>query len=281
MLITAPDKKTGRGQKYQPLFIKNVAREGGLKISETESGDTFDHLIREKSPSLVIVAGFGLKIPAKTLPLAKFVNIHPSLLPKYRGSTPIQTAIMEGVEKSGVTLMEMEKEIDSGPIIAKEEVPFHSKITYPEAEELLAKKGGNLLLKTIPSLLKGNEKKVQQNHAKATYTKSFKKEDGKIDWNEPAEVIERKVRALNPWPGTYSKMGSKIFKVLEADIQQQTENGPFGVPGKVYLGTNHTIAVQTGKDFLLIKKLQIEGKKSTSSKDFLQGNMESMGLVLE
>ncbi len=278
-LLTFPDKKAKRGQKIQTLSIKETARKNKIPILEIDHKRSLQKIVEEKKIP-VITAGFGIIIPQKTFHTVNFFNIHPSLLPKYRGATPIQSAIINGEKKSGVSIFQIEEKVDSGPLIVQEEVFFNEKKTYLQAEEILAKKGAKILLKAFPLFFQEKIPSVKQNEEEATYTKKLRKEDGKINWNESAKEIERKVRAYNPWPGTYSKMGNQIFKILEAEIQKQTTDGPFGVPGKVYLGTNYTIAVQTKKDFVLIKRLQIEGKKSTTAKDFLQGNMSSMGVVL-
>ncbi len=280
LILVTKDNRTEREKRKKPLEIKGLATEYDIPIEETETKEDLEEKIEKESPSIVLTVAFGIIISPKILNLSKFVNLHPSLLPKYRGPSPIQTAILNKEKESGVTLFMMNEKIDEGPIYASSKVPFHSQITYCEAEEMLAKEGGKLIAENISNILEEKITPEKQNEKEATYTNLLKKEDGRINWNEPAELIERKVRAFNPWPGTYGKMGEKYFKVLEAEVQEQTGNGPFGAPGKVYLGTNHTIAVQTGKDFLLIKSLQIEGKKSTSSKDFLQGNMSSMGIVL-
>jgi len=279
-LITSPSKKEKRGLEFQQLFIKDFATKKGLDVEVVKDKDSFHEIIKQHKPSLVIVAGMRVILPQKTLELSNFINVHPSLLPKYRGATPIQSAILDGNERSGVTIIKMNEKVDSGPIIAQSEFYFDSRIKYPEAEQILAKKGGELLAKKIEAILKEEITPTKQDDSQATYTKKLKKEDGKINWRESAQSIERKVRAFNPWPGTYCNMGKKTVKIIDAEIQEQTEHGPFNIPGKMYLGTNHTIAVETGKDFLLIKKLQIEGKNSTNAKDFIQGNMQSMGITL-
>lgn len=281
ILITSSDKKSGRGQQIQPLAIKEMAQKEDIKIMEADDKETFHKIIQEESPDAVIVAAFGLIIPEETLKLSNFFNIHPSLLPKYRGATPIQTVIQNGEEESGVTIIKMKKEIDSGPIVIQKSVQMRSEMNYAEAEELLAKIGSELTIETLNLFQNNNIAEKEQNHNEATFTKILSKEDGKINWNDAAEIIERKIRAFSSWPGTYTKMGEKMIKVISADIQKQTEAGPFGEKGKMYLGTNNTLAIQTGKDFLLIKELQLEGKTPTSSKDFLQGNMSCIGVILE
>ncbi len=279
-LITFSDKKSGRGKEIRQLPIKEFATEEGIKIRESNTKEEFHKIIEEENPDFVIVAGFSIIILPETLKLSKFINIHPSLLPKYRGSTPIQTAILNGDKESGTTIIEMNDKIDQGPILDQEIVLFHDKINYKEAEEVLAKKGGEMLADLLPLLIKEEVSPRKQDDSLASYTNILTKEDGRINWNEPAEIIERKIRAFNPWPGTYTTLNDKIVKIHSADVQKITEAGPFGPPGKMYLGTNNTIAIQTKKDFLLIKNLQVEGKKPSDSKDFIQGNINLIGSIL-
>lgn len=279
-IITFPDKKIGRGQKKEPLPLKKFGIRNNIPIEEVDNIIHFHDVIEKEKADIVVVASFGLIIPKKTLSLgSKFINIHPSLLPKYRGPTPIQTSIVNGDQKSGVTLLFMDEKIDHGPIIDQRKVIFHQKIKYEEAEKLLAQEGGDLFTEKLP-ILKEKTNATPQREEEATYTNLLTKRSGLINWNESAKIIERKVRAYNPWPGTHTKVNCKNLKILEADVQLQTENCPSGVPGKLYLGTNNTLAVQTGKNFLLIKKLQLEGKNPTTSKEFLQGNISIIGSTL-
>ncbi len=278
-LITSPNKRIGRGKRRKPLPIKEIAEKNKIPVKEAGNKDEFHKVIESDKPDLVVMAGFGLIITTKTLEMSQFINVHPSLLPKYRGPTPIQSAIMEGEKMNGVTIIEVTEGIDEGPILKQEEVCLPEKITYPEAEKVLAKKGGELLLKLLSYFEKNGKdfKRLPQNEKFATYTRMLEKKDGRINWKESAGIIEKKVRALNPWPGTHTTLNGKTIKILDVETQEQTSDGPFGEPGKIYLGTNDTLAVQTGKDFLIIKKLQIEGKKPSTSKDFLQGNMDFIG----
>jgi methionyl-tRNA formyltransferase len=280
-LITAPDKKNGRGQVVKPLSIKKTAEESGVKIKEADNSSQFDQVIENEKPDMVVVAGFKVIISKETLKKSLFINIHPSLLPEYRGATPIQTAIIDGKEESGVTIIKMNEKVDQGPVVVQKSFFFSNKATYKRAEKELASLGAVILAEKIDDLFQGKISFKEQDENKATYTNLFKKEDGKINWNESAELIERKIRALNPWPSTYTTLNGKNIKILEAEIQQQTEVGPFGGPGKTYLGTNHSVAVQTGKNFLLIKKLQREGEKEKTSEDFIRSNIDLIGQVFK
>jgi len=203
-------------------------------------------------PDLVIVASYGKIIPKKILEIPKYgcLNVHPSLLPKYRGPSPIQTTILNGDKKTGVTIILMDEKIDHGPIISNSKFEIrNSKLTYGELNVKLAKLGVKLLIETIPKWIRGEIKIKPQDHSKATYTKILKREDGKIDWSKSAQEIERQVRAFNPWPGTFTFIKHKNktlrIKVLEADISKDNK--------------------------LIIKKLQPEGKKAMSFEEFKRG----------
>ncbi len=276
-VVTVTDKKAGRGQQLSPSPVKETATEKGIRVVEVEDKDTFHNIIKEEKPDIVIIAAFGIIIPQETLDLTTFLNIHPSLLPKYRGPSPIQSTIIDGVENTGVTIIEMDGKIDHGPIVAKSKVKLKEDVTYLEAEELLADEGANLVFSVIQGEIKGEP----QDDSEATYTPKISKEDGNIDWKESAEVIERKVRALNPWPGTFTYSDKGKIKILEGGVQEQTSDGPFGEIGKTYLATNNHIAVQTGKDFFIIKKLQLEGKQPVTAKEFLNGNIQFFGCILK
>lgn len=274
-VVTAKDKPKGRGQKKKPTPVKKLAKENNINVFHNLS----EVLLKT---DLVTVAAYGKIISKEELEKPKygFLNVHPSLLPNYRGPTPIQSAILNGNKKTGVTIMFMDEKIDHGPLLNQKEINLAGDEYYLELEEKLAKIGGQLLSKTITQWIKEEIEPIPQNHKKATHTSLLSKKDGEIDWSKSARQIERKMRAYNPWPGSYSYLNGKLFKILKADIQKQTEDGPFGEPGKTFLGTNKKIAVQTGDDFLLIKKLQLEGGKKMTSEEFLRGNMDLIGSIL-
>ncbi len=273
-VVTARDKKSGRGLKKKASPVKKIAKKNQISVFHN-----LDQVIEDTD--LVLVAAYGKIIKKNNLEKPKFgfLNVHPSLLPKYRGPTPIQEAILNGDKKTGVSIMKMDEKIDHGPILKQKEVDLNQDEYYQDLEEKLAVLGGKLLAQTVKKWTMGKIKLKEQNHDQATHTDLLTKKDGRINWKEPAIQIERKIRAYNPWPGCYSKINNNLVKFFKAEVQEQTEAGPFGRPGKIYLGTNEKIAVQTGKDFLLIEELQLEGKKKTTSKNFLQGNIDIIGKV--
>ncbi len=275
-VVTTEDKPRGRGQKKKPTPVKQFARSKGIPVFHD-----LEEVIEETD--LVLVAAYGEIVSEESLKKPKygFLNVHPSLLPKYRGPTPLQAAILNGDNRTGVTIIKMDERIDHGPILAQQQVDLSGSEYYRDLEKELSTLGGELLSSVVNEWVDGNIKPKPQNHSKATRTTLLSKDDGRIDWKESASLIERKIRAYNPWPGCYSYLNDKMLKIFKAEVQKQTKDGPFGDPGKIYLGTNSKIAVQTGEDFLLITELQIEGKSRIKSEDFLQGNINLIGTTLE
>lgn len=287
LIVTNPDKPAGRDKKITESPVSKLAKEHKIPVLKPKHIKEIQGNLEKIKPDLMIVAAYGKFLPIEMieLPEYKTLNVHPSLLPKYRGSSPIQYAILNGDKKTGVTIMLINEEMDKGDILSKKEVTLKNEI-YPELSKKLSDVGSDLLKETIPKWIKGGIKPQKQNEKEAVYTKILDKYDGKIDWKQPAKQIERQVRAFNPWPGTYAYFISKktnketLIKVIEVDILEQTEVGPFGPPGKVYMAPNSNLAVQTGKDFLVIKRLQIEGKNPVATKDYLQGNIDLIGIIL-
>lgn len=281
-LATASDKKRGRGQELSPSAIKVLAEEKGIEVLEVDDKKGFQELVEKLEPEITIVVGFSIIINKETIKDRLFINVHPSLLPKHRGPTPIQTTIRNGESVSGVTIIRMDEKIDHGPIILKKEILLDNNIDYVTAEKVFANVGVEML-KDLISRIKSsslNLEYVDQNEEEATCTKKLTKDDGSIIWSDLGIDIERKIRAYNDWPGSYTYLNGKRLKIIKASYQKQTLNGPFGEAGKTYLGTNNTIAVQTGRGFLLIEKLQLEGKNIVSAEDFLKGNISIIGSVL-
>ncbi|MBU2545097.1 methionyl-tRNA formyltransferase [Patescibacteria group bacterium] len=203
--------------------------------------------IKITRPGLVIVASYGKIIPKDVLNIPKYgvINIHPSLLPKYRGASPIQTAILNSDKMTGISIMLMDEKMDHGAIISNIQYPISQNYTYKELEKQLAVKGAQLLIEILPKWIDGKIKAKEQDHKEASYTKVFKREDGEIDWKKTPEEIDSQVRAFNPWPGTYTIWRNKRIKILETEVI---------------------------KDKLIIKKIQPEGKKPMAMEDFLRGH---------
>ncbi len=264
LVVCAPDKPVGRKKIITPPPAKKIAEKNKIKVIQPENLKEIESkFLLSLKPDLGISSAYGKIIPKKILDIPKkgFLNLHPSLLPKYRGPSPIQTAILNGDKETGATIMLMDKKIDHGPILAQKKIKIKPNIIYKELEKELAEIGSNLLLKTIPKWLEGKIKPKPQNEKKATYTKIIKKEDGKIDWNKSAKKIEQKIRAFSSWPGAFAffKKNSKILKaeILEAETSNKE------VP--------NCLCIKCGKDYLLIKKIKPQGKNPMGGKDFING----------
>jgi len=289
LVITNPDRPSGRGKNITESPVSRMAKNYNLPLLKPEKVSDVSDEIKRMEPDLMVVAAYGQYLPSWMIESSKhgILNVHPSLLPKYRGSSPIQYAILNGDQKTGVTIMLINDEMDKGDILSQKEYELTGKETYEELSPILTSIGADLLVETIPKWVKGEIEPVKQDESGAIYSKILTKYDGKIDWKNSAERIERQVRAFNPWPGAYTFFNFKgtkedrLLKVLKGEIQEQTIHGPFGPPGKTYVATNGNIAVQTGKDFFIIKTFQMENGDSTVVADYLKNKLDLIGLTLK
>ncbi|MCL4386887.1 MAG: methionyl-tRNA formyltransferase [Patescibacteria group bacterium] len=268
-VFTRPDREKGRGKKKEESPVKLTAKKLGLAVYQPENKEELTRLVAKLKPDLGVVFVYGMILPKEALELPKhgFINIHPSLLPKYRGPSPILTPILNGDSETGVTIMKVTEEMDAGPILAQEEIRIESDENALELSQKLSEKSAEMSLKSLPLYLEGKLKEKEQDPSKATYTKLTTKDDGKIDWQERAETIERKTRAYFPWPGSYTLWEGKILKIIEA------KTSPLDIsktPGEVKI-RDLRLLIQTGKGSLEILKLQLEGKKATRAEDFIKG----------
>ncbi len=258
-VITEPDKPVGREKTITPPAVKIVASEYGIPVYQPESNEDLAKILKEISPDYYVVAAYGRILSEEVLKIPPYggLNIHPSLLPKYRGATPIQAAILGGEKETGVTIMRMDEKMDHGPIVAQTTSEIKDDDTAESLKERLAIEGANLLIKALPGYL-GNQKQPQeQNHQKATYIQRLKKEDGLIDWHKPVEYIERQIRAYYPWPKAYTILNKKDSHRLI--IHKAHLDGSKLVPDLV----------------------QLEGKKAISWPDFKRGYKGELPKELE
>jgi len=293
LVVTEPDKPVGRKQMLTPPPVKLVAQKYKIAISQPEKISNLKSEILSLKSDLIIVAAYGQIIPKDILDIPKYgsLNLHPSLLPKYRGPSPIQYTILNGDKETGVTIILMDEKIDHGPILAQRELVNYELgiMNYEKLNNELAKLGVELLIETIPKWVAGEIKPLLQDDSKAIYTKTLKRDNGRIDWKKSAEEIERQIRAFDPWPGSYclwsknnEKPGKNLrVKILKVSLSPQKGYGPFGIQGKTFLAPDNRIAVQTGKDYLIIEELQLEGGKSLSAEEFLRGYSDFVGKILE
>ena len=286
LVITVPDRPVGRKQIITPPPVKVVAKENNIPYLQPENLKLITNDIKRENPDLIIVAAYGKIIPKEIIDIPKYktINVHPSLLPKYRGSAPIQAAILNGDKVTGTTIMLIGEKLDAGPIIAQEEVKLNGNETAQDLHDKLAEISINLLIKIMPKWIKKEIKEKQQDENRASYYKEMKKEDGKIDWSKSAEEIERKIRAFTPWPGSYTfweKDKKEIrINILKSRLFISPTPKTYSI-GKVLVVPQNEIGIQCGKDFLVIEELQIEGKNKTKAEDFIKGHMDFIGTILK
>lgn len=283
LVFTSPDKPIGRKQIITPPPVKIIAEKYNIQVLQPNKISDFKSQIIDLKPDLILVAAYGQILPKEILEIPKYgcLNIHPSILPKYRGPSPIQYTILNNDQESGVTIILMDEKMDHGPILTNFKIEIETaSIIYTQLHNKLAKVGVELFIETIPKWIKGEINPQAQDESKVTFTKIIKKEDGRIDWKKPAQILEREIRAFNPWPSSYCFWQEKRLKLLKSDVLIQSHHGPFGPLGKTFLAPDEKIAIQTGKDFLIIKELQIEGKKPLNSEEFMRGQKNFIGVVL-
>jgi methionyl-tRNA formyltransferase len=283
VVYTQPDKAAGRGRVVEEPPVKKAALRHNLTVLQPEnfkSAETKRQLL-ELKPDTIVVAAFGQILPRSVLEIPAFgcINIHPSLLPKYRGVAPVPAAILNGEEFTGVSIMLMDKGIDTGPVLTSVHVPVLQQDTTETLMQKLANTSAQLLLDTLPGWFRKEITPQLQNNGEATYTKMLTKEAGEIDWKLPAVQIWRQVRAYQPWPGSYTRWQGKQLKILEAVPLTGEVTGEAGT----VLNVNKNEAafgVVTGDGILGVKKVQMEGKKAVTADEFLRGQRQFIGAKL-
>lgn len=273
-VVTQPDRPAGRGRTLAPPPVKELALELGIPIMQPRrlrEPEAMDQL-QTWAPDLIVVAAFGQILSQSVLDLPGYgcINVHASLLPRWRGAAPIQAAILNGDSTTGVTIMCMDAGIDTGAILSQKEIPIQPDETTGELSERLSVLGADLLIETLPAYLRGEIQPRPQPQDGVTYAPMLKKEAGLLDFTQPAAALERLVRAFQPWPGAFFAWQGRPLKVLRASVQSDDELERQLAPGDrlVYQAMP---AVRTGRGLLLLEMVQPAGKKPMTGKSFLQG----------
>ena len=286
-VVTQPDKPKGRGHEMAFPPVKEVALEAGIPVLQPQRArdEAFLEEIKALNPDIILVAAYGKLLPKVLLDMPKFgcINVHASLLPKYRGAAPIQWAVINGDEKSGVTIMHMAETLDTGDMIMAQEVLLDKEETAGSLHDKLAEIGGPLLISAMNALETGRAPRMKQNEEEATHVTMLDKNMGNMDFRKPAVVLERLIRGLNPWPTAYTKLDGKMLKLWKAEVTSAdglSREEKQAEPGTVLRVEKESIGVLTGDGILWVKELQLEGKRKMTCEEFLRGFKLEPGTVL-
>ncbi|MCM8765655.1 MAG: methionyl-tRNA formyltransferase [Candidatus Omnitrophica bacterium] len=281
LVVTQPDKKQGRHLKLIPPPVKIKAEELNLKVVQPDSlsDKNFLSSLKELEPDLFVVVAYGNILKREILQIPRIIslNLHASLLPKYRGPAPINWAIWKGEKETGVSIIKMNEKMDAGEIILQKKIPISEEDNALSLGERLSREGADLCKEAIDLLAQGKAKFLPQEESKASFAPLLKKEDGKIDWRNSAREISRQIRALLPWPGSYCFYKQKLLKIWKASAGEEDFSG-FS-PGEIVEIGKEEFAVATGKGKLWIKELQLAGGRRMSAREFLSGHPLQKGEI--
>ncbi len=279
-VVTQPDREKGRGRKVVFSPVKELALQHGLNPLQPEKAkeEAFQNALKELEPDLIVVVAYGQILPKSVLKTPKHgaVNVHASLLPKYRGAAPIAWAILKGEKVTGVTTMVMDEGLDTGDILLQAEVEIGAEDTCQTLHDRLASLGARILIETLERMKEGNIRPILQDHTKTTYAPPLKKEDGHIDWKKGAKEIDRQVRAFNPWPGAFTRWDDRLLRIYKGAFKERASTGKAGTV--VWVGSDF-IEMETGREAYLIKEVQLEGRRRMSMREFLSGHPIPVGAV--
>ncbi len=275
-----PDRPKGRGLTLEAPPVKSFAQGQKLPVFQPQSlrSPEVAAQLAHLEPEVVVVAAYGKILPLEmlTIPSQGCLNVHPSLLPKYRGPAPVASAILEGVSRTGVTLMLMDEGADTGPILAQTEVNIGPDDTTASLTPQLFEEGARLLRESLLPWVRGEIKASPQNHSQATFTTKIDKADGEARWDQPALVLERQLRAFTPWPGLYTRWRGRLLRVLEARALDRSVSEGAGLVVSLE-EDDMPVGVVTSRGVLGLKSLQLEGKRGVRSSEFLQGYRDFVG----
>ena len=282
-VYTRPDTRAGRGKQLAPPPVKTFSQDRGLAVFQPPSlrrdENTYGELA-SISPDLIVVAAYGLFLPTEILNLPRLgcLNVHPSLLPRYRGASPVASAVVNGDDITGVTILQVDEGMDSGPIVAQRDTQIEENETAGELTTRLFEMGADLLLEVLPRWQRREIQSQPQDDSQATITRRLSKNDGGIDWDQPAGYIARQVRAYDPWPGSFTFWNGKLLKIVEADSSGPTAP-PSVSPGQV-VALGKDIGVVAGNGTVVLKLVQLEGRRAVTMREFAQGHRDFLGSIL-
>lgn len=271
-VVTQPDKPVGRAQSVEPSPIKKALTGGALPIAILQPARIKERQaieeIRAFAPDVIVVMAYGQILPREVLEIPKVacLNLHASLLPRWRGAAPIQAAVAAGDRETGITVMYMDEGLDTGDILLARKTDIRQDESGGSLHDRLAQMAPDALLDSLGLLAKGNPPRIPQDNSLVTYAPKLKREDGRIDWAQPAEVIERKIRAFNPWPGAFMTIDGRNLKIFSASVVDLS-----GKPGQISSGEKELV-IAAGKGALSLSEVQLEGKRRMDALEFLRGH---------
>lgn len=284
LVVTQPDKVQGRGKKIRYTPVKETALAYDLEVAQPEKVREPEFVERLKAiqPDVIVVVAFGQILPESILQIPKYgcINVHASLLPAYRGAAPIQWAVIDGLKETGVTTMYMEKGLDTGDIICQKTLALSEEETGGSLFDKLAVLGAELLVETLHRLENGTVQRRRQDDSVSSYAKMLTKDMGNLDFTKDAEVLERLIRGLNPWPSAYTRIDGKSLKIYQATVIPEEQLSLAGEPGTVIAVDKKSFTVRCGKGALQVYNLQLEGKKRMDTAAFLLGYHVQTGMKL-
>jgi methionyl-tRNA formyltransferase len=282
LVVTQPDKPVGRKGQVNAPPIKQLALVNNIAIAQPKNKSELIQLINDNEPDLCILVAYGMIIPKDFLNKPKFgwLNVHPSLLPKYRGPSPVQTALLKGETQTGVSIIKLTNQVDAGPIVAQRPVDINHQDNALTLSQKLAAVGADLLNRILSDYLAGTIKAAKQNEAEATDTKIIERDDGQIDWQYPVQEIIQRFSAFYPWPGIFTYLASKRLKIVNLSVLEGVFS-PNLLPGEVFWGPSGELAVKCGQGAVELITVQLEGKKELPAKEFLRGQNDLIGKILK
>jgi methionyl-tRNA formyltransferase len=279
-VYSQPDRPAGRGRKLLPGPVKQAALDAGIAVFQPDNFKMEDarQQLADLQPDVIIVAAYGLILPASVLsiPVHGCLNIHASLLPRWRGAAPIQRAIAAGDPESGITIMQMDEGLDTGAMLLKVSTPIHPEDTGGSLHDRLAELGGNAIVSALQLLEQNTLKPQAQQNVQACYAHKLAKQEGQIDWHSDAQSIERLIRAFNPWPGTFTDLGDQRIRLHLAQVQKhkQEQNGQKASPGTVLARQREGIDIACGEGVLRVNQVQLPGARAQSVNDLINGGKQ-------
>lgn len=276
-VVTQPDRPVGRKRVMTPPPVKEVALQNGIEVYQPEKISQSEDLqtLIDLKPDLIVTAAFGQILPKALLdaPRLGAINVHASLLPKYRGGAPIHQAIIDGEKETGVTIMYMAPKLDAGDIISQQAIDIEENDDVGSMHDKLSFLGADLLAKTLPDIINGTNERIEQNEEEATFASNISREDERIDWSKSAQDIYNHIRGLSPWPVAYTKLDDKNMKLYQAHIVEGKE----GKTGEIIETTKKAIIVGTGSsDAIALTDIQLSGKKRMPTANFLSGYQDDL-----